>query len=229
MYQVSNTATNVKPKLEKLSTEQVMKHPDGSPRGFFKGEHLTLRPVLKEDLGALSALLSEDPLPRIRGPWTLARLEKAFSDEKEPGLWKEQTRYFVAVDAAGKVCGYVWERNDHTGSIHYVQHWVAQGMPDRQAAGAELVRQHTKWLTDWYAAQVIDTRVLAGEIGAEQAQWLAEAGFVPDTLVPGHIWHDGGMRDLQHYVWLSAARKSDSPWSTGEPAASEAVEAIVDW
>jgi hypothetical protein len=214
------------PKLEKLTTEQVRTHPDGTPRGFFRGEHITLRPVLKEDLPALAGLLAEDPQARTRGPWTLARLEKTFADEKEPGMWKDNLRMFVALDPAGLVCGYASERSE-TGGIYFVQHWLALGTPGRQAAGLELVGLHTKWLTDWHAAQVIDTRVLASS--AEQAAWLAGAGFIPDTLVPIAYWSDGALQDQQHYIWLSPARQADEPWSVGEPVSSAEADAVLDW
>lgn len=216
---------NEQPKLEKLTVEQVMKDEHGSPRGFFKSEHLTLRPLLKEDLSALAALLAEDPCPRERGPWTLAKLEKAFGDEKEPGLWKEQTRYFAAVDKAGALVGYAWERTEN-GSVFFVQHWVARELPQRAAAGAELVRLHTQWLTQWRAAQVIDTRVAGVD---DRAEWLASAGFAPDALKPGHCWLDGRMQDIQHYVWLSEQRRAEAPLSTGEPESSAAVSAVLDW
>jgi hypothetical protein len=111
--------------------------------------------------------------------------------------------------------------------VFRTQHWLAEQHPQRTAAGCELVALHLGLLRDWQAARNVSTRILAGQ--AEQAQWLAASGFVPEVLLPGHTWHNGGMRDMQHYVWLSDELRAQSAFSTGEPAASAEVEAIRDW
>jgi hypothetical protein len=142
-------------------------------------------------------------------------------------LWKHRERTYVALDPTGRVCGYAREGETDAPGVYRVQHWVAEAMAQRAAAGCELVALHLGLLREWGAAVNVSTRILAAR--ADQAAWLTAAGFVPDALQPGHVWHDGGMQDLQHYVWLCAALDGQPPWSAGEPASSAAVEAIRDW
>lgn len=224
---IATEALSVPPASGGMTVESAQRDGAGAPRGFFRGEHLTLRPVLKGDLSGLAEMLAEDPLPWQPGPWTLARLEKMFDDKKSPGLWSAKGyRYFIALGPTGGVCGYVYEQ-DRGAGVYSVQHWLGAGHPQRRAAGIELVTLHTRWLTDWHAARLVETRSLADS--GEQAAWLTACGFELSCETPPHAWHMGALRPLHHYSWFSAELRTMPPHSTGEPESSAAVEAVLDW
>lgn len=172
-------------------------------RGFAEGQHVVLRPVLEADLAELAKLMAENPAETL--PWTLQRLKKKFEDEKEPGLWSETDRVFVAVRTQGGAVGYLSERQSKQAGIFWCSTHVTDRLDDRGELGRDLVSAYLAYKQNWHNPLRISFDVLGCE--SDKAGWLQAGGFELELTCGRMVMHMGRPESICTYAWYSEGLK----------------------
>jgi len=173
---------------------------DGQAQTMATGAYIRLRAVQEEDLAVLAALMAETPCPRQLVPWTTQRLKKKYNDEKEPGLWGRQNRFYLAVRIAdGQIIGYIDEREQWVCRDLHLH--VADREPDRDQLGEDMLATYMRLILEWHDQVRIEAWLLACE---EQKQgWLASAGFEREVVFAEMFMHQGRPEAEQLWGWIS--------------------------
>ena len=179
--------------------EQTVK--DAPRLKFVDGELTGLRPVLEGDLEALVHLLNESPLPFGDNiPWTVARLKKKYEDEKKPGLWDEEQRWYAVMKLADNtLCGILRETHWRTGEYGLKLH-IADSNPRRCELMSDALRTYVRFKDGFANASRINIDFL--DIETEKEACLTEVGFIPQGRIPGVCFHLGERRDYIVYSWI---------------------------
>jgi hypothetical protein len=167
---------------------------------FVDGELTGLRPVLAEDLDALVHLLNESPMPfGDNVPWTVSRLKKKFEDEKDPGLWTEDKRWYTVLDLAdGSVVGLLKEES--RGGEVWLSQYFAEALSNREALFLDGLGAYVHFKDRFANVSRINVELVDAQ--ADDAAWFAELGFVHQARVPGVCFYLGERRDLLLYSWI---------------------------
>jgi RimJ/RimL family protein N-acetyltransferase len=168
---------------------------------FVDGELTGLRPVLEGDLEALVHLLNESPLPfGDNVPWTLARLKKKYEDEKEPGLWDDEKRWYAVTELVdNSLCGVLRETHWRTGEFGVKLH-LAHSNASRRELMTDAVLTFVRFKEGFSNANRINIDFL--EIEEDKAASLADVGFIPQGRIPGVCFHLGQPCDYILYSWI---------------------------
>jgi hypothetical protein len=180
--------------MDKQKTDEVT-----IAKGFAEGKHVVLRPVLETDLAELAKLMAENPGETL--PWTLQRLKKKFEDEKEPGLWSDTNRVFVAVRPQGGVVGYLAERQSKQAGIFWCFTHVADGLDRRDELGRDLVSAYLAYKRKWHNPLRISFEILGCE--SDKAAWLQTGGFELELTCERMVMHMGRPESICTYAWYS--------------------------
>jgi hypothetical protein len=187
-----------------MATEQA------TTTGFAIGELLTLRPVLEGDLPALAQLLAANPSEPERLPWTQQRLKQKYEDKDAPGLWDEKGRNFIYAAVrrdTGELVGYLREHEDHSGGIYWSHFHIADGLADRAALAADLLKAYHAYKLKWHDPLRISFDVLGCE--DEKAAWLTAAGFELELTRERMVLWLGQPQSICTHTWLSERLKAE--------------------
>jgi hypothetical protein len=172
-------------------------------RGFAKGQHVVLRPVLEKDLPELAKLLAADPCDEKPQPWTLARMKKLYEDKEkdDSGLWSKVKRYFAVVRKTGGLVGFLKESDEWGAGFFWNRLQMAEALEDRDQLGRDAIAAYVAYKRKWHNPRRISFDVLQGEAGLPG--WLAAAGFELDVTWTHQLQHAGRPAALCLYAWLS--------------------------
>lgn len=168
---------------------------------FIASDSLGLRAVTEADLYELAALMAQCPLAgRDAVPWTEQRLKKEFEDEKEPGLWSETKRTYLAVDVSGGIVGFIQQNQRGVSGYEFYVH-IAESHSDRDMLGHELMKLYMQLLSDWVDPPRLETFIL--KLEGQKADWLAAAGFELECTFDEMYMYLGRPEAAQIWGWVS--------------------------
>lgn len=161
---------------------------------MLRGEHVTLRPIEREDTATLHRLRQNVDLYLLANerwnPTSLAKMERDF----EKRLEDEESNWFV-VEAGGHVLGTAGLH-----SINRVAGTAAVGISllDRERLGKGYGREAVGLLLDWaFRMQGFRRIWLEALASNERAVHAYRAcGFTHEGLLRSHDFYDGGYHDV---------------------------------
>lgn len=168
---------------------------------FIEGEHVGLRAVTEGDLGRLAQLMSESPLVEHNPqPWTEQKLKKLFEDEKEPGLWTDKKRFYLAVDKTGGVVGFIIQKRHFDGCYEINLH-VGDRVDDRNDVGTDMVKAYMQLMRDWTDPVRVEGYILALETG--KASWLKANGYELECTFEKMYMYQGDAVASEIWGWVN--------------------------
>ena len=168
---------------------------------FVDGQLTRLRPVLDADLPAMARLMAEAArgFSWEREPWTVQRLGKEFEDEKKPGLWHRDKRFFAITDHAGALVGVLMEEQERSGRADIELH-IAKSRTDRDALGPDALATYVEYKRSWQHCPRISTCVL--EVQVAERAWLLACGFTHEMHCAEAWLYQGQVVAFDIYAWI---------------------------
>jgi RimJ/RimL family protein N-acetyltransferase len=169
--------------------------------GMAVGQHVLLRAVKEEDLATLAQLLTENPGQRPPRLWTEQYLKKQHGREKEPGMWSERERYYVAQRrGADEIVGYVRHSIDGSAGDMYIVFHIGDQVADRDVLGSEMLRIYLEHAAAWFPRHRIGAETVSVETAKDG--WLTAAGFVHEFDMERYFLYRGEPVAVRLWAWL---------------------------
>jgi hypothetical protein len=168
---------------------------------FFAGALTRLRPVLAADLPRVVELLSASPRNiEDEKPWTVARLKKKFEDEKEPGLWGKEKRWYLVVTPDEAIIGVLIEDQNRSGEI-WLDFSFDMQLADRDSLALDGLRTYLRYKRDYHNIPRAYCFVL--DVQLAELKWLKQLDFIYQAQLPQCVLHLGERHDALLYAWIA--------------------------
>ena len=168
---------------------------------FVEGEHIGLRAVTEGDLGRLAQLMAESPLVESNPqPWTEQALKRKYENKKEPGLWADKKRFYLAVDKAGEAVGFIIQQRQFDGCYEISLH-VGDSVANHDAVGTDMLEAYMRLMADWNDPVRVEGYILQLETG--KASWLKANGFELECTFEQMYIYQGQPVASQIWGWVN--------------------------